>query len=154
MPDAADIVISVKPKYAARILSGEKSIELRRRRMRVAPGSRVWIYTKSPDAHISAYAVVEEIINLEPRELWRKHRNAVGVSLAEFNDYFVGVAVAWAMVLRDVRPLAPALRLSELRSRPCRFHPPQFFKRLQEGSPELSLLRARSKRPTTSAKFA
>jgi hypothetical protein len=33
--------------------------------------------------------------------------------------------------------------LAEIRSKSKGFHPPQFFKRLEEGSPELKLFRSR-----------
>jgi predicted transcriptional regulator len=138
----ADIVISVEKKYLMLMLSGEKTIELRRRTVNVATGSRIWIYTKAPSAHISAYASVKDVITGTPKSIWRSYREQVGISLEEYESYFEGSSMACAIRLRDVCPMVPAVKLSELRSRLDGFHPPQFFKRLHKGSPGSLLLRS------------
>ena len=140
--DAGDIVISVKAEYLAMIMNGEKTIELRRKTVKVSPGSRIWLYETSPTAHIAAYALVEKVITGTPKKIWSDYRNDVGITLAEFDSYFEGSSLACAIVLSEVRQVVPALKLSELRTRLNGFHPPQFFKRLRQNSPELRLLRA------------
>jgi predicted transcriptional regulator len=108
----------------------------------VAPGSRIWLYTKSPQAHISACASVEDIVTGTPKAIWRKYGDEVGISLEQFDTYFEGASSACAILLENVQPVAPALTLGELRSKLSSFHPPQFFKKLHKGSPELLLLRS------------
>jgi predicted transcriptional regulator len=140
--ETLDIVISVKEEYLMMILNGEKTIELRRKAINVPPGSRVWLYAKSPVAHINACATVKQVVTASPSVVWNRYRSEVGISRDEFNSYFEGSATACAMLLADVRRIAPALKLSELRLRLKGFHPPQFFKKLHKGSPELQLLRS------------
>jgi predicted transcriptional regulator len=138
-----DIVISVQRKFVERIIAGEKAAELRRRAPRIQPGCRVWIYTKAPEAIISVCVTVDRVVKGTPREIWRAHQSALGVSSEEFETYFGDTEEGCAIFFREVEDVFPGVALSEIRSRSKGFHPPQFFKRLEENSPELKLFRSR-----------
>jgi predicted transcriptional regulator len=138
-----DIVISVQQKFVERIVAGKKAAELRRRAPRIQPGCRVWIYTKAPEAVISICVIVDRLVTGTPEDIWRAHRSDLGVSLDEFEDYFWGAETGCAIFFKQVEDVSPSVALSEIRSKSKGFHPPQFFKRLEEGSPELKLFRSR-----------
>jgi predicted transcriptional regulator len=138
-----DIVISVQRKFVERIIAGKKAAELRRRAPRIQPGCRVWIYTKAPEAMISVCVTVDRVVKGTPREIWRTHQATLGVSYDEFEAYFGDTEVGCAIFFNEVEDVSPGVGLSEIRSRSKGFHPPQFFKRLEEGSPELKLFRSR-----------
>jgi predicted transcriptional regulator len=142
--DVLDIVISVKEQYLAMILTGEKRVELRRKTVNVPLGSRVWLYAKSPRAHISAYATVEQITNAAPQVIWRKFHREAGISSEEYDLYMAGASIACAIRLKDIKRINPELSLAELRRQVRGFHPPQFFKKLTKGGVESSLLRTRA----------
>jgi predicted transcriptional regulator len=137
-----DIVISIKPKFVARILAGEKAAELRRRAPRIQPGCKVWIYTKAPEATITVCVTVDRIVTGSPVEIWEAHEMALGVSRDEFECYFADTESACAILFSRVQEIRP-VSLSEIRAESKHFQPPQFFKRLHEGSPELRLFRSR-----------
>ncbi|MGO8793019.1 MAG: ASCH domain-containing protein [Terriglobia bacterium] len=136
----SDILISLHPKYCDKVMAGIKTVELRRRRLKVSPGTRVWIYTKRPRACIDAVAVIESIHEGSHNELWRQFGNRVAISRLDFNEYLAGASGACAIVLRSVHPLKRAIGLEEIRQEIQSFHPPQFFKRLLPHSKELALL--------------
>lgn len=138
-----DIVISVQRKFVERILAGKKAAELRRRAPLIQPGCRVWIYTKAPEAMISVCVTVDRVVKGTPREIWQRHQATLGVSFDEFEEYFSDTETACAIFFKEVADVSPGVALSEIRSRSKGFHPPQFFKRLEEGSPELKLFRSR-----------
>jgi predicted transcriptional regulator len=138
-----DIVISVKSKFVERILAGEKAAELRRRAPRINPGCRIWIYTTAPEATVMLRVTVDRVVTGSPTEIWSKHRNALGVSIDEFETYFADADSACAILFSGVQEVIPVVPLSEIRKRARFFQPPQFFKRLHEGSPELKLFRSR-----------
>jgi predicted transcriptional regulator len=138
-----DIVISVQRKFVERIIAGKKAAELRRRAPRIQPGCKVWIYTKAPEAMISVCVTVDRVVKGTPREIWKAHQSALGVSLDEFETYFGDTEEGCAIFFREVEDVSPGVALSEIRSRSKGFHPPQFFKRLEENSPELKLFRSR-----------
>jgi predicted transcriptional regulator len=138
-----DIVISVQQKFVERIVAGKKAAELRRRAPRIQPGCRVWIYTKAPEAVISICVTVDRIVTGSPQDIWQSHRADLGVSLDEFEDYFAETQTGCAIFFKQIEDVSPGVALSEIRSKSKGFHPPQFFKRLEEGSPELKLFRSR-----------
>jgi predicted transcriptional regulator len=138
-----DIVISVHRKFVERIIAGEKAAELRRRAPRIQPGCRVWIYTKAPEAMISVRVTVDRVVKGTPREIWRAHQTDLGVSYDEFVTYFADAETGCAIFFKEVEDVSPGVALSEIRSQSKGFHPPQFFKRLEEDSPELKLFRSR-----------
>lgn len=138
-----NIVISVHRKFVERIIAGEKAAELRRRAPRIQPGCRVWIYTKAPEATISVCVTVDRIVKGSPPEIWRAHRRDLGVSYDEFVAYFGNAETGCAIFFKRFEDVWPSVALSEIRSRSKGFHPPQFFKRLEEDSPELELFQSR-----------
>ena len=138
-----DIVISVKSKFVERILAGKKVAELRRRAPRINPGCKIWIYTTAPQATVMACVTVDRIVIGRPTEIWSDHRGSLGVSIDEFERYFAEADSACAILFSEVQEVLPVVPLSEIRKRAGFFQPPQFFKRLHEGSPELKLFRSR-----------
>jgi predicted transcriptional regulator len=130
MSDCHDILISLVPAYTKAILEGRKTVELRRRRMHVGNGTRVWLYSKAPTAKVEGTARVQHIFEAEPKGLWSRYSDVVGISRAEFDQYFQGCTKGCAIVLDAAQAVFPALDLQTMRNRVEGFHPPQFFKRL------------------------
>ena len=140
----SDILISLHPRHCDNLVSGRKTVELRRRKMAVQPGTRVWIYSTHPRARVEACAIVEGLFSGSHDELWNTFGDKVAVSRCEFDHYFAGTADAHAIVLREVTPLKRSIKLKELRRRLAGFHPPQFFKRLDPSCKELYVLSERT----------
>jgi predicted transcriptional regulator len=138
VPNCLDILISLAPEYTRAILEGRKTVDLRRRRLHVSEGTRIWIYSKTPAARIEATAYVKEICEDDPGGLWSEFGGASGMSRADFDRYFSGCSQGCAIVLDGVRGVVPALGLATMKSEVAGFHPPQFFKRL--GTQELRVL--------------
>jgi predicted transcriptional regulator len=127
MIDHDEILISLKPRHATNIFQGEKTVELRKRRPNVAPGTRVWIYVTSPTAAIKGYANLVEIRSGPPPLIWKDLGSRTGISKDEFEAYFEASATAHALVLADIMEMKQALRLKRIRELVDDFHPPQFF---------------------------
>jgi predicted transcriptional regulator len=127
MIDHDEILISLKPRHAENIFQGEKTVELRKRRPNIAPGTRVWIYATSPIAAIKGYANLVEIQSGPPPLIWKTLGSRTGISKDEFDIYFEANATAHALVLADVMEMKQALPLKRIRELVDDFHPPQFF---------------------------
>jgi predicted transcriptional regulator len=136
--EIGNILISIKRKFVLEMLSGNKTVELRRRRLHVASGTRVWIYSTAPHCAVELHATVDYVDCASPDQLWRRYRWCVGISRVEFDRYFLRAKTGCAVILRDLKPLSRAVELSHIR-RSAKFHPPQFFKRL---GPDSAALRA------------
>lgn len=137
MSAPTDILISVDGKHAANMLLGKKTVELRRRRLHVEPGTRVWVYSKLPRGHVELVATVDQVLAASPTTIWRAYGSRSAVSWSEFQSYFRNASTGYAILFRQVLPLQRAIRLDTIRRISSNFHPPQFFKRLPATCPEL-----------------
>jgi len=138
MDNPANILISVEERHASNLLSGNKSVELRRKPLNISSGTLVWIYSKLPRGQVQALAVVDNVVAGSTEKIWKLYGAQSAISRHEFNVYFTDVAIGYAIIFQEVRPLAPILSLSSIREKIAHFHPPQFFKRLTNSGPELA----------------
>ena len=140
MNEAAHALISLEKRFAEGILSGNKLVELRRRRMRVTVGTTIWMYVKVPVGKVIGSAQVQSLHDLAPTTLWRKYGDVSGLSRTEFFDYFSGVVRGFALVLSNPSRLEDPLTLQRLRALTDGFQPPQFFAHLASDGPLVSAL--------------
>ena len=64
-----NLIISIKPEFVEKILTGEKKYEFRRRIYRQEVDN-IYIYQTLPDAGIVAHFTPSEIIKDTPQNLW------------------------------------------------------------------------------------
>lgn len=144
-----EILISIRSEYVAKILKGEKTVELRRRSLKVAPGTRVWIYSKAPNGAVKAHAEITAIVTGEPDRLWREFHSRVGVTRQEFQAYFGTLDEGCALILENVVGLKKHISLGTMRKKVTSFHPPQFYTKLNGRKPMLRALRSGSSKPSS-----
>lgn len=103
------ILLSIHPQYMDAILQGHKRFEYRK----TMPLDVKFIvfYVTSPVSRVVAVANVENIICERPQILWRKTRNASGISFSSFKKYFERTSRAIAAHLGTVRELKNPMRL-------------------------------------------
>lgn len=129
-----DILISIKPRHVEDILSGKKTVELRRRAPRIPIGTRVWVYSTLPDGHVRMVTTVEKLEEWAPSTIWRKNSKKMALSKSEYDGYVAGCSKVCALHLSKVTPLSKPLSLQKLRDKQTGFNPPQFFKFLDSRS--------------------
>ncbi|WP_146048548.1 hypothetical protein [Roseibium marinum] len=100
-------MISIHCDHAANIISGVKSVELRRRFMSLPPGSRLWIYSTLPVGALVATATIIAIDYDSPSALWSRYQSEAAVSQTLFFQYFGGCDLGCAIQLGDVEPISP-----------------------------------------------
>lgn len=119
------MILSIHPRHVAKILSGEKSVELRRTRPNVAPGQPIAIYSTQPESALVAVARVAHVEVSKPALLRASTLlEAARVSGDEYDAYFAGAHKAVALHLRAVTPLRNCVPLSHIRQRRP-YSPPQ-----------------------------
>ena len=132
-----DVVFSIKPKYAELILSGSKTVELRRRFSSAVPvGAVAWIYSTTPTRAMTGSARIASVERLGLSELWREYRSAAAIDKDDFDAYFSGVDFGYAIHLSSPRPFKRPISLADLRDL-CDFEPPQSY---QYASAQLTTL--------------
>ena len=114
MVTADGVLMSIRPVHAEAILSGEKTVELRRRRPSFSAGTTVLIYSSSPQQRVQGMFESGGVISADPDGLWQLVSERAGVSREVFDSYFAGCEVAYAIEVTNPRRLPP----SRLRLRP------------------------------------
>ena len=122
------LLLSIRPNFADRILDGSKKVEFRRRHPRqIELGTRMLIYASSPVRALIGTAVVVDVVEASPEEVWDEYQAVAGIDHEQFNAYYE--ECERAIVIRLSKPvrLSKAIPLDDLRSRWPGFHPPQQF---------------------------
>jgi predicted transcriptional regulator len=123
-PDLRLMVLSIRPRHVEDILSGLKTVELRRTRPLIGPGQPVVIYATTPAAALVATCQIGHIEVGRPHDVWKSVGSKAAVTRKRYNDYFEGVDVAHALHLSNVQALDERVSLQQLRSSGT-FRPPQ-----------------------------
>lgn len=124
-----DAIISIRPNFAEAILSGAKTVELRRRIPPIEIGTCLWIYATRPTAAVVGMAVVTAIYRATPDAVWEAYSAQGAIDRDEFDRYFDGANEAIAISLSEVRRLVP-IEIERLRMMRRGFHPPQVISKL------------------------
>jgi predicted transcriptional regulator len=142
----SDILISIKPKYADLILAGTKQVELRKRSAKIAPGTRLLIYSTSPRKALVGEACVSFAERLPLDELFARYGAIAHVTRDEFRAYYSndvdGVALGLAFVMRYADPLG----MERLRDLDHGFRPPQSYMRASPAIKSIALSQRRCAR--------
>lgn len=123
-----DLILSIKPKYADKIIAGLKTVELRRRFAREAViGARVFIYSSSPAKVMVGYATISDVRYLPVRRIWELYGAEACITRAEFDKYFAGVEDGYAIALSKPRRLSKSATMESLKKR-FGFRAPQSYR--------------------------
>lgn len=124
------LFLSLRPLYAEMILSGGKTVELRRIRPRAPTGTLVIVYASSPTCQVLGTCIVEDIGSGTPDEIWQLHGPQTGLHRASFRAYFAGTHLGVAITVSSPRRLPQPVSLEWLRRHIDGFAAPQSFRYL------------------------
>jgi len=124
----ATIFLSIKPEYAEKILTGEKSIELRRTLPNIDSGDIILLYATAPLKQVIGYCSVERILRGRPHSLWHKVRKHCAVEKHQFDTYFRGASTAIGIEVSNPHRLECKLNLADLKTRSPDFRAPQSYR--------------------------
>jgi predicted transcriptional regulator len=128
-----DVLISIRPVYASKILDGEKTVELRRKfPERTKKGTIMLIYSSSPVRAIVGYTRIKEVMKLPVPTIWKEYGAAACISKDQFDSYFAGLRYGFAIVLENVRPLKKRVLAKDLELQ-FGIVPPQSYRYVTEG---------------------
>jgi predicted transcriptional regulator len=132
MPDRHEeraVLISLRPHFAAGVIAGTKTFELRRTRPTGAtPGMAVIVYATAPVLGIVGVCRLAEVFDGTRESIWRVAGQKSLLTRREFDRYFMGaenvVALRLERPLRSAKPLS----LASMRHEWPGFHPPRTFR--------------------------
>ncbi len=116
IPDLTrNVLLSVRPVYASKILRGEKTVELRRKFPESGvTGAVALFYSSSPVQAVVGYARIKHVLKLKVKSIWKDHGKAACISRDEFDQYFVNLTVGFAILLEGARSLKRELNMAHL----------------------------------------
>lgn len=121
------LLLSVKQKYANKIFSGTKTVELRKYSPRVTKGDTILVYVSSPVKALSAILRVDMIVTTKIDELWLRVQRNADITEEEYLEYYSGTTTGCGIFFDDVYLLPSPLKLDTLKKMWPSFHPPQGF---------------------------
>ena len=127
-----DFLVSIRPQYVAKILAGQKTVELRRRFPEsVGVGAIAYIYSTSPVRAVVGCAKIKEVQRLTVADIWKEHADAACISRRDFYSYFSGTSFGFAILLGAVKAMRNQLPAYELESQ-FGIVPPQSYRYVTE----------------------
>ncbi|MBO9505384.1 helix-turn-helix domain-containing protein [Qipengyuania flava] len=122
-----DVVLSIKPQYSSKILTGEKTVELRRRfPLKVPKGTLAFIYSTTPDKALVGCAEIAAVTKERVPTIWRNLRDEACIEKADFDAYFDNQDHGFVLRFSKAKAFQNSIDLNELRSR-FDFEAPQSF---------------------------
>jgi len=116
------ILLSVKPEYANKILSGEKRYEYRKMIPKLEIGE-ILFYSTVPEKKVVAKVKVTNMLVGAPSDIWNETKEYAGISESGYFHYFNSRGTAYAYVLGRVEKYNPPKELSDFNINT----PPQSF---------------------------
>ena len=126
-----DVLLSIKPEFAEKILGREKQYEFRKTRFRDPSCiETIYLYASSPVQEIVGSFTPNGMIEGPPSKLWRDYGTDSGINQrSRFMDYFANAETGYAIEVADVRrftqPIDPQQYVDD-------FHPPVSFQYLRD----------------------
>jgi len=108
------VLLSIKPEYAAKILSGEKRFEFRKAIFKDPKVQTVVIYATMPIGKVIGEFDIGAVHSARPDALWRKTREFSGITRKFFDQYFWGRETAYAIEVKAVRKYRTPVDLGSL----------------------------------------
>lgn len=130
--DVPRLVMSLKPKFARAVISGDKHVEIRRSFASRWVDERVCIYSSAPDQRLVGEANIQKVINADPEQIWSLYGPEMCCDRAEFDAYAKGASELAAIRLSQVVKYDRPVPLADIRALNRHFSPPQSYRTVTE----------------------
>jgi len=107
------VLLSIKPKYAELILSGEKKYEFRRSIFKNPRIKQIIIYASSPVSKIIGEFEIDDILSFDIKELWSHTMDHAGIDKEYYDTYFSGKDIGHAIKVKNAKRYSKHKELKE-----------------------------------------
>ena len=108
------VLLSIKPEYAEKILSGEKRFEFRKALFKNKNVKTVVIYATMPVGKVVGEFEFDGVVTGTPKAVWSQTESHSGISQDFFEEYFEGRAMAHAIRVGSVKRYNEPLNLTAI----------------------------------------
>jgi predicted transcriptional regulator len=109
-----ELIMSIHPEYAKKILEGKKTVEIRRKFSKKWKGFKVKLYSTSPIKSLIGEAIIDDIVIGKPDFVWERFGTCISITKEEFDKYVKSANEIYAIVLNDVHPFKIEIPLSQI----------------------------------------
>ena len=128
MSATTPLLFSLKPHYADLVFEGLKQAELRRRITPFMENRDVYIYVSSPAKRLRGGFRVGHVWRGSPDEIWNEISDLASIDKRDFDAYYAGRSIAYALKITDVWEYEYPADLTTLRNRFPQFIVPQSWR--------------------------
>ncbi len=100
------VLLSIRPRWARMILTGQKTVEVRRRPPD-AQGALLVLYATAPVGAIVGCTRITRVHHGSPSALWERLGAQSAMRKGEFVSYLAGARAPGALELADIKALSP-----------------------------------------------
>jgi predicted transcriptional regulator len=108
------IVMSIRSKYARKVLSGRKKVEVRRKFSKKWKGSKVSIYASGHERSLVGEALIKDVVFDKPHNIWESFSVQIGCTKEEFDKYTASKNMVYAVVLENAVPYRKSMSINEI----------------------------------------
>lgn len=107
--------MSIKPKYADKILNGTKKFEFRKSiPKQINEIDKVFIYSTFPIQRVIGYFTVKKVYKMNPLELWFHTWEQAGIEISDFQQYFQNKEFGYAIEINKITTYQRPLLFKEI----------------------------------------
>ncbi|MDG6894553.1 ASCH domain-containing protein [Volucribacter amazonae] len=108
------ILLSIKPEYVAKIISGEKKFEFRKSLPKRKDITTVVVYSTMPVGKVVGEFKVKDTHSYTPESLWERTKEFSGITKNFFDEYFSTRVLAHAFEIDSFRLYDKPLVISDV----------------------------------------
>ncbi|AWX14812.1 hypothetical protein CEP48_00840 [Mergibacter septicus] len=108
------VLLSIKPEFVEKIISGEKKFEFRKSLPKKKGITTVVVYSTMPVGKVIGEFKVKATYTHEPESLWEKTKDFSGISKKFFDEYFSSRTLAHAFEIDSFHLYDEPLKISEI----------------------------------------
>ncbi|MGE8653805.1 MAG: ASCH domain-containing protein [Acinetobacter gandensis] len=110
------VLLSIKPEYADKILSGEKRFEFRKSIFKKEGIRTVVIYATMPVGKVIGEFNIKSILSDKPEFIWDRTCDLSGITKSFFDSYFYERSKAYAIEVESVKKYDTPICLSDIKT--------------------------------------
>ncbi len=127
-----DLLVSMKPRFADKIMAGSKVVEIRRKFSEKWVGSRAVLYSSDPQKALVGEATVKSVTAAAPATIWSQYGPSIGCSHEEFSSYVGKAPKVSAIELDNIYPYKQPIPLAQINHLlQSELRPPQSYQDLR-----------------------
>ncbi|AYE35712.1 ASCH domain-containing protein [Clostridium septicum] len=108
------VLLSIKPQYVQRIFNGEKKFEYRKTLFKRKDIDSILVYATKPIGKVVGEFKIGTIIEDSPEFIWELTKNNSGIKRDDYEKYFEGRSIGFAISIKKPKIYKTPLELSEL----------------------------------------